>query len=112
MGPAALIALIFGALVLTPLMSGQNDDGVDDSTDDVIDPVDPVDPVNPVDQVDPNTLGATFSETDDGVTIEFGENETSSLAVITYVDIRVDDESSDYLATHEARYYLVPDGVD
>lgn len=96
-------------------MSGQNVDVEDDSTDDVIDPVDPVDPIDPIDPVDPvgpNTLGATFSETDDGVTIEFGENETSSLAVITYVDIRVDDESSGYLATHEARYYLVPDGVD
>lgn len=106
MGPAALMALICGAFFLIPLMTGQDEDMVDDGADDVTDPADSVNPVNP------DTLGASFSETDDVVAIEFGEKETRSLAVITYVDVRVNSEPSTYIPTHEARYYLVPDGVD
>ncbi|WP_144420076.1 calcium-binding protein [Octadecabacter temperatus] len=78
-----------------------SDEQDDDDSDDLVDPVDPVDPA---------TLGATFEETEDGINIQFGENETGRLAVVTFVDTQ--DSASDFLAEHEARYYLVPEGVE
>ncbi|WP_375280127.1 calcium-binding protein [Pseudooctadecabacter sp.] len=99
---ALLPFFAFGLLALVPGLTA------DDSSDDTIG--DPDDPDLPVDPVDPETLGATFDVTDGGVAIEFGENETGRLAIVTYVD--TEDSDTDFLQTHEARYYLVPDGVE
>lgn len=95
----------FGLLALMPGLTA--DDTLDDTADA---PDDPELPVDPVDPVDPEPLGATFEATDDGVTIEFAENETGRLAIVTYVD--TEDSDVDFLETHEARYYLVPEGVE
>ncbi len=44
------------------------------------------------------------------MTIEFGENETGNIAANTYGDTH--DDEDNFLGSHEARDYLVPDGVD
>lgn len=64
---------------MTESAKSEEDDGE-------IENVDPVDPVDPVGPVDPATLGATFESTEDSVTVEFGENETANLAIITNTD--------------------------
>ncbi|MEP1765283.1 MAG: hypothetical protein ABJJ53_01320 [Sulfitobacter sp.] len=55
-------------------------------------------------------LGATFMTTDTGVSLEVGEDETGSLAVIYYED--TEDRAEDWVEVDEARFYLVPEGVD
>ncbi|WP_296420826.1 calcium-binding protein [Pseudooctadecabacter sp.] len=102
---ALLPFFAFGLLALMPDLTGG-----DDTSDNPIGPDDPDMPVDPIDPVDPATLGASFEQTDAGVTIEFGENETGRLAIFTYVD--TEDSETDFLEVHEARYYLVPEGVD
>ncbi|MGJ8610904.1 MAG: calcium-binding protein [Octadecabacter sp.] len=109
MGAVGLIAMIFGAFAFLPMMNDRIDGTEDDDEDD--EPVDPADTIDPVDPIDPETLGATFESADEGITIEFGENETGSLAIFTYAD-PVSDENGGYYTAHEARYYLVPEGVE
>lgn len=94
--------LLLGLFALMPSLTGS-----DDLDDDAMEPEEPIDPVDPV---DPDTLGATFAQDDAGVTIEFGENETGTLAVFTYVD--TEDDAENFVEVHEARYYLVPEGTE
>lgn len=56
-------------------------------------------------------LGASFVETDEGIVLERGADETGSLAVVYYYD---DEDAGTNLAieTYEARFYLVPEEVD
>ena len=111
MGSAALIALIFMAFSLMPMLTSQDTSDDDDDmegTKDIGEP-DPMDPFEPVIPADPETLGTTFEATETGIAIKLGENETGSLAIITYVDT---EDGDPFLDTHEARYYLVPEGTD
>lgn len=105
---AYLPILLFGLFALMPSLTGSDD--IDDDAMEPDEPVDPIDPIDPVDPVDPDTLGATFAQDDAGVTIEFGENETGTLAVFTYVD--TEDDAENFVEVHEARYYLVPEGTE
>ena len=117
---ALLPFLIFGAFALAPTLLSADDEAEDGAA-----PADPLDPAadlgTDVDidgadglpsaaPIDPATLGATFAATENGIDIQFGENETGRLAVVTYVE--ADDTSADLIETHEARYYLVPEGVE
>ncbi|MBU2934499.1 MULTISPECIES: calcium-binding protein [Pacificibacter] len=54
-------------------------------------------------------LGASFSLTETGVSIELGEDETGRIAVMYYTDT---EPNSDEFERDEARFYLVPEGVD
>ena len=108
---AFLPILLFGMFALFPdaVIGGDDDDDPVDPTEptDPVDPIDPIDPTDPVDPVEPDT-GATFDRSDDGVTIEFGEDETGRLAIFTYEEA----ETFDGVEVHEIRYYLVPEGVE
>ncbi|WP_146346171.1 hypothetical protein [Falsiphaeobacter marinintestinus] len=110
MGPLALILLLSGLAIGSLLISDDDDSvAVDDS-----DPMDEMDDEElpnetEVPDIMPDT-GASFVQTEDGVDIELGEDETGSLAVIYYLDTQ--DDPDDFIATDEARFYLVPEGVD
>jgi len=65
----------------------------------------------PEEDGEPLDLGATFLRTGTGVTLEVGEDETRSLAVIYYRD--TEDAGYDLVTeVDEARFYLVPEDVD
>lgn len=49
-------------------------------------------------------------ETDAGVALELGDDEAGSLAIVYYTD--TEDNADDWLQVDEARFYLVPEGVD
>lgn len=53
---------------------------------------------------------AHFEQTESGVVIDVGDDETGSLAVIYYTD--TEDNPDDPIEVNEARFYLVPEGVD
>ncbi|MFC6760610.1 hypothetical protein ACFQFQ_15690 [Sulfitobacter porphyrae] len=114
MGSIALLALLSG-LLLTATLSSDDDDTPIDTPEEPETPVDPDDPDTPVDPEEPETppdTGATFDATEQGVQIELGEDETGSLAVIYYTDTEDTGNPDDYLQVDEARFYLVPEGVD
>jgi Ca2+-binding RTX toxin-like protein len=114
MGSIALLALLSG-LLLTATLSSDDDDTPIDTPEEPETPVDPDDPDTPVDPEEPETppdTGATFDATEQGVQIELGEDETGSLAVIYYTDTEDSGNPDDYLQVDEARFYLVPEGVD
>lgn len=101
MGPLSLILMLSVGFLATAL--GGDDDDVAQE-DDLPEEEDAPDEEPPLD------TGATFDITDNTVTIELGADETGSLAVFTYVD--TEDNVEGFVETYEARYYLVPEGVD
>lgn len=54
--------------------------------------------------------GASFVQSESGVELELGDDETGSLAVVYYED--TEDNEDDFFEIYEARFYLVPEGVD
>lgn len=55
--------------------------------------------------------GATLTTLADGtIDIDVGDDETGSLAVFVYTD--TEDDPDNFVQTYEARFYLVPEGVD
>ncbi len=94
-------ALISG-LSVQAFMGSDGDGPVDTAEDDSSDEVTEVD--------ETEELGATFAATEDGVTLEIGEDETGSLAVIYFTDTQ--DDPDNFVKSDEARFYLVPEGVD
>ena len=98
MTPLLLLAMLSG-LVLS----------VGDDDDEELIPSDPETPEDPEDPDLVGDIGASFVQTADGVEIELGEDETGSLAVLYYEDT---EDRTDFLEIYEARFYLVPEGVD
>ncbi|MCZ4352469.1 hypothetical protein O4H61_08065 [Roseovarius aestuarii] len=103
MGALALLAL-FSGLMMSMVNSSDDDDLVLDGDEEPETPQEPEDPDVTAD------AGATFAQTEEGVELELGEDETGSLAVIYYED--TEDNPDDFYETQEARFYLVPEGVD
>ncbi|MBY5931645.1 hypothetical protein KUV51_01435 [Tateyamaria omphalii] len=103
MSAIALLALFGGALMLTAAQEGDGD-APDPTAEDPEVPQDPVEDPVPMD------TGATFDAGADGVRIDVGEDETGTLATIIYAD--TEDDPDNFVETYEARYYLVPEGVD
>ena len=99
MGAIGLLALLSGLMMSVVFSSDDSDVPIDDT------PVD--DPDTPDDPEVIADTGASFAQTDDGVEIELGEDETGSLAMVYYED---DEESG--TEVYEARFYLVPEGTD
>lgn len=99
MGPLA-IALIISGLAVGAAVISDDDETLDEiETDDETE--------------DPEVVldtGASFTETEDGVELELGEDETGSLAVFHFTDTQ--DDPDDFVKVEEARFYLVPEGVD
>ncbi|MEX0371349.1 MAG: calcium-binding protein [Tateyamaria sp.] len=106
MDPVSLLALLTGLVALGAADAG--DAGPDDD-DPVAAPVTTDTADAPV-GAEPEDTGASFIQTDDGVEIELGEDETGSLAAIIYVDS--EDDPDNFYQTYEARFYLVPKGAD
>lgn len=98
MTPFLLLAMLSGLLLAV------GDDAEDEVTSD--DPPLPEDPDEP--DVIPDT-GASFVQTTEGVEIELGADETGSLAVLYHGET---EEGYDFEEVYEARFYLVPEGVD
>ncbi|WP_299368908.1 hypothetical protein [uncultured Tateyamaria sp.] len=104
MGPVALLALLSGALFMTAA-DGSDPEPVEDpgmEKDPVLPGPDPQDPGD--------DIGATFDATAEGITIDVGDDETGRLASIIYVD--TEDDPDNFIQTHEARFYLVPEDTD
>ncbi|TNF20300.1 MAG: hypothetical protein EP318_11540 [Rhodobacteraceae bacterium] len=99
------MALLLLALLGTGLfMVGADLFGSDDDGDDT-----PESPETPEDPEEPD-LGASLVEEDGVVTVELGEDETGSLAMITFVD--TEDAGIGLAEYHEARLYLVPEASE
>lgn len=84
-----------------------------DSKDETDVPEDTDPPADPEPTPDPDVVldtGATFERTEDGVTIDVGEDETGTLVVFYYTD--AEDSEGGIPDSDEARFYLVPEGVD
>lgn len=107
-----LLSVVGTTFVLDALLS---DDDETNTSDDVIDEPETITDTtdDTLDDTDDDLadLGASFSVTDTGVSIELGEDETGSIAVMYYTDTD-DTGSSVELERDEARYYLVPEDVD
>ncbi|MCR8827144.1 hypothetical protein [Pseudosulfitobacter koreensis] len=99
MGPLMLMAW-FSGLLLHLGDDSENEEDLDT-------PEEPETPEEPDAELD---TGASFVRTDDGVELELGDDETGSLAVIYYLD--TEDNPDDFIQIDEARFYLVPEGVD
>jgi len=100
MGMLAILGVLGGLMLGSMVLS----DDSDVSATETDTPEDPDEPEIPSD------TGASFEQTENGVEIELGEDETRSLAVIHFVDTQDDDEN--FIAVDEARFYLVPEDVD
>lgn len=103
MGILAIWAM-FSGLILSSAFIGGDDEAM---AEEDIDPNVDTDTVTE----DPDIMldtGASFEQTENGVTLELGDDETGTLAVIHYSEI----DAHDGLETQEARFYLVPEGVD
>lgn len=103
----------FGLLgMLSVLLMGFAFDSNDDEP--ALDGTDtPVEP-DPDPAPDPDILldtGATFDLTEDGVVIDVGDDETGTVVALYYTDHEADADGGT-LDADEARYYLVPEGVD
>lgn len=94
-----LLALLgFGLLAIgTDLFDTDGDDAVSE----------PSEPPEPPDDPD---IGASVIEQDGVVTVELGEDETGSLAMVTHVV--TEDFASAQAEYHEARLYLLPEGAE
>ncbi|MEL7255473.1 MAG: hypothetical protein AAGL23_14955 [Pseudomonadota bacterium] len=97
--------VLFGALALIAGMAAM--ELFEDDSEDTPPPPEQDDPPLPE---DPPDTGATFQQTDDGVELDLGEDETGSLAVIHYTD--TEDFGEFVTEVDEARFYLVPPGTD
>lgn len=107
MGIFAIWAIFSGILLSSTLIGDDDEASVQEDTDIDIDIDIDTDPV----VEDPDILldtGATFLQTEDGVTLDLGDDETGTLAVIHYTDY----DAHDGLEVDVARFYLVPEGVD
>ncbi len=106
MGAFAVLAMLAG-LMMSTFSSDDEPDRPDEQ-----DTPDTPDSVNSSD--DPDLwldTGASFVETEDGVDIELGEDESRSLAAIYYRD-PVANATGGYDAAYEVRFYLVPEGTE
>ena len=104
MGAFGLLALLSGLLMGLAFDFNDGAEGLNDS-DTLGEPDIP--------EEDPDVMldtGATFDHTEEGVEIDVGEDETGTLVVIYYTD--PEDNPDGILDADEARFYLVPEGVD
>lgn len=113
MGIFALLTLLSGLLM--GLSSDSNGSATEEDLDTTSDPdvTDAPTPDNPTTD-DPEIMldtGATFDHTEEGVVIDVGDDETGTLVVLYYKDFE-DTGSGVDVVTDEARYYLVPEGID
>jgi Ca2+-binding RTX toxin-like protein len=110
MGPLLLLAL-FSGLMLSTMTGSDSADVTPDGQDTPEEPDEPEVPIDTQTDTDADTdIGATFSQTQGGVEIDVGEDETGTPAVIYYQD--TEDNSADFVEVDEARFYLVPEGTD
>lgn len=105
MGPFIFLSLFSGVSSLMLNMWDGDDDEELQNTPDIPDAPD----VQEIPEVMLDT-GASFSQSEKGVEIDLGDDETGTLAVIYYVD--TEDNVDDFVQTDEARFYLVPEGTD
>lgn len=127
MGPFAVLALLTGSLLFGAMSNSGN--ASEPETPDVPDKPDMPDtpdepdmpdmPGDPDEPEEPDTpedldLGASFVEDPEtgAVQIELGDDETGTLASIIYVDSEDSGDPDNFYTTYEARFYLVPEGVD
>ncbi|WP_299747278.1 hypothetical protein [uncultured Tateyamaria sp.] len=105
MGALMLLALVTGALSFGMLDDGENGG-------DTVPPQDEPDaPDTPTDPGDQDTGAAfDFDAAADEVMIDVGADETRNVASVIYVNS--EDSPGDFYRTYEARFYLVPEGVD
>ena len=90
-------------------VDGEGGDGGDDEPD--TDDRQP-DEEEPDEETEPDT-GASFLLNDDGsVSIDVGDDENRSLVVFIYNDTEEADNFADFVTTYEARFYLLPEGVE
>ncbi|MFY0679752.1 MAG: hypothetical protein JXR13_04170 [Thalassovita sp.] len=101
-----------GVIAALALLSGIMMSSIFDSDDDSVTTDEPELPDEPEDPVEELDTGATFSLTEDGVEIEVGDDETGTVAAIYYTDTEDTGNPDEFLQTDEARFYLVPEGVD
>ncbi len=101
-----------GIFALLTILSGLMMGLATSSEDEPVTPEEPDTPAEPdTPEVDPDAdTGATFDYTEDGVTLDIGDDETGSLVVFYYTDY--EDHPTDPLQVDQARFYLVPEGVD
>lgn len=117
MGSFALLALLSGLLMSVAFDSG-DDAAVMDETDpddsenpDTTEDLDDADTTDDPEDPDPMLdTGAHFDQTEDGVVIDVGDDETGTVAVVYYTDS--EDREDGVLDADEARFYLVPEDVD
>lgn len=109
MGPLTLLALLTGALAIGMVDDGDSFNDTDDTDADLPDEEDP-----PTKSPASEDLGATFDFDEDAntVTLDIGEDETGALATIIYANTQDVGDPDDFVDTYEARFYLVPEGVD
>ena len=114
MGFYFLFSLLSGAMVYSLFDDNSNDNADNDASDEATGSVAETgaETEDSEDAVDPALLdtGASFTQTDDGIEIELGADETGELVAVYYSD--VDYYSEPVTVASEVRYYLAPEGTD